>query len=111
MVGGHKRPGESFRECCIREVAEELDLAAERDFVVAPEPLARVEFNAHSASADTDTRYTFELYRVELVDPDVPLAGKNRWLTEGEIAEGRSADGLPTSETVTRLLSAVTRRA
>src|SRR5256885_12354204 len=35
LVGGHKWPAESFRDCCTREAAEELRLAPGTDFRVA----------------------------------------------------------------------------
>ena len=109
LVGGHTRPGESFRDCCAREVAEELGLADGRDFRVTPEPLARVEYAGHSASAGEETRYTFELFRVELLSPAVVEAvtagDGNRWVTDAEVVAGQSVTRQPVSPTTFRLLT------
>jgi hypothetical protein len=43
LVGGHRRADESFRYCCVREVAEELGLGEGADFRVGERPLARLE--------------------------------------------------------------------
>ena len=32
LVGGHRRPGESFRDCLVREIAEELHLREGTDY-------------------------------------------------------------------------------
>lgn len=109
FVGGHKRPEESFRECVVREVSEELGLRDSTDFRAAAEPLARVEYTAWSESAAQETHYTMELFDVELagdtawqtVDGD----SRNRWLTETEIRAQRCADGQPASESMVRLLT------
>jgi 8-oxo-dGTP pyrophosphatase MutT (NUDIX family) len=66
FVGGHKRPDESFRDCMIREIAEELLLGEGRDFLVADRPLARLEYIAWSQSAGQETRYSIELLEVQL---------------------------------------------
>lgn len=110
LVGGHKRSDETFRQCLIREVTEELQLTVDIDFAVAPEPLAQLEYTAWSHSAGQDTQYTIELFDVELtaaarrkVDAD-PI---NRWLTEAEIRDQRTTDDNPVSETVGVMLNQV----
>jgi len=103
LVGGHQRPDETFRQCLVREVGEELGLQADTDCRVAPEPLAHLEYTAWSASAGAETAYTMELFAVELLTPRaeerVADAAANRWLSEGEIRAGRGADGRPVSPT------------
>ena len=88
FVSGHKRANESFRECMIREVGEELNLREDIEFTVAADPLARVEFEAWSESAEVETSYTMELFKVRFLfarDDEVP---------GGEaVAEGVEADG------------------
>jgi 8-oxo-dGTP pyrophosphatase MutT (NUDIX family) len=111
LVGGHVDPGESFRECCAREVAEELGLAPDLDYRVAPEPLRpRQEYTAFSRSAGVETRYVVELFAVELLTPEarqrVDADPRQRWLGEDEIRRRRTGDGQPVSaqvETVLRL--------
>lgn len=111
FVAGHVEPGESFRDCVVREVKEELGLRNEVDFVVASQPGARVEFVAWSARAKADTAYTMELFELDLIRPEaldiVHSERRNRWLSEEEIRKGFSADGHPVSETVGRLLDEV----
>src|SRR5947209_3488215 len=66
LVGGHKRPDESFRDCCTREVAEELGLVEGADFAVAPLPAAHLEYVAMSQAAGVETAYVIELFPADL---------------------------------------------
>jgi len=107
FVGGHKLAEESFRECVIREVTEELGLSAAGEFHVADDPLARVSYIAHSQSAREDTLYSLELFEVAIHSPaecKVDSNSMNRWLTAGEIREQRCDDGTAVSATMERLL-------
>ncbi len=109
FVSGHKYPTESFRECLVRELGEELGLREQTDFVISDEAPTPIEFQEWSLSARAETRYVMELFNValcptpavEAIDRD-PL---NRWLTEAEIRRGVSADGRPVSPTMIRLLT------
>ncbi len=109
LVGGHREKFESFRECCIREIVEELGLDAAADFRVAPKPEARLEYVADSRSSGEKTAYTIELFAVDLlteaartrIDAD-PAA---RWLTEREIRALCAADGRAVSPTVEHVLT------
>ncbi len=109
LVGGHKRPTESFRECAIREVSEELRLAEDKEFVVADQPVAHLEYSAWSRSANEQTGYIMELFEARLVgreaDRIVNSLPSNRWLSESEILAKKSNDGLAVSETMERLLA------
>jgi ADP-ribose pyrophosphatase YjhB (NUDIX family) len=110
VVSGHQRPGESFRACVVREVAEELGLREGVDFTVADQPPLHVEFTAWSAAARVETDYTMELFDVELTpaaQARVTEAANNRWLSAAEIAGERTHDGRPVSATMKRLLGAV----
>jgi len=107
FVGGHKRPGESFRECLVREMAEELHLREGADYV-ATGPVAHLEYTAWSRSTEVETAYTMELFEVRLAAEEarrkVDSDPSNRWLTEEEIAGQRCGDGQPASETMALLL-------
>ena len=109
FVGGHKRPEESFRECVVREVSEELGLRPDADFRAAVNPLAQLEYTAWSESARQETQYTMELFEVELLGDGsrqkVNGNPRNRWLTEVEIRGLRCGDGSRVSETMLLLLS------
>lgn len=108
FVGGHKRESETFRQCVMREVEEELHLSDGSDFVVARKPTARLEYDGWSDGADEETHYTIELFDVALQnDAVVDAVGRqreNRWLSEPEISHGRSDEGLPMSRTMKSLM-------
>lgn len=109
FVGGHKHDDESFRQCVIRELTEELQIAEASGFAVAQQPLARLDYTAWSDSAGQQTHYVMELFDVELIGEvarrQVDADPRNRWLTEAEIRSGRCADGQPVSETMGRILN------
>jgi len=108
FVGGHKRPEESFRECMVREIGEELGLEDGTDFVMGGAPAAHLEYNAWSHGAREETAYTMELFDVQL-EPSARVAIEanpaNRWLSEDEIRTGRCTDGRPVSGTVNLILT------
>lgn len=114
LAGGHKKPDETFHECVNREIQEELGLRPGLDFAAADKPLAHLEYSAWSVSACERTDYVMELFRVDLCGDSArrAIAGScsNRWLTEREIHDGKTADGEPVSETVRRFLGAVFER-
>jgi ADP-ribose pyrophosphatase YjhB (NUDIX family) len=108
FVGGHKDREESFRQCLLREAADELHLAEGTDFTADDRPLERVEYVAWSERYQAETKYEMELYRVRLVGPEavarVDADPLNRWLSAEEIHAGRSADGQRVSEAMGQLL-------
>jgi 8-oxo-dGTP pyrophosphatase MutT (NUDIX family) len=106
LVGGHKRDSESFRDCCRREVMEELELS-DAEFRVAEVPFAHLEYEAYSRSAGEMTDYVLELFDVELnagAAEKVQTGPDNRWLREEEIIARACADGRPVSETTEKVL-------
>lgn len=108
FVGGHKEPGETFRDCLIREVIEELGLEPDADFHVAESPQSHLEYVGWSDGARAQTAYTMELYPVDLtgdfthekIDDDAD----NRWLSAQEIQSSRTQDGKAISGTMALLL-------
>jgi 8-oxo-dGTP pyrophosphatase MutT (NUDIX family) len=109
LVGGHRKAEENARECCLREVAEELNLRPGVEFEVAAEPLAVLRYEAFSQSAQTVTRYEMTLFEVTLGNAAHPILAAdpaNRWLTTAEIQAEQCADGKRVSETMARLLRA-----
>ncbi|HEY7422973.1 MAG TPA: NUDIX domain-containing protein [Gemmataceae bacterium] len=108
FVGGHKRDNESFRDCCVREVAEELGLVEERDFRIAAQRRSHLRYIHWSERVKADTAYTIELFDVELLSSAaaaVESGANNRWLTESDIRAGRCRDGRAVSATMLRILS------
>ena len=108
LVGGHKDEGESFRDCCAREVAEELGLVAGADFRVAPEREVRLDYVADSLRTGEKTAYTLEVFLVDLLTDaaraHVEADPANAWLGEREVRALRAADGRAVSPTVERVL-------
>ncbi len=108
FVGGHKRDSESFRDCCVREVSEELGLTDGQGFRVAAERRSHLRYIHWSERAKADTAYTVELFDAELLGAAaqaVESDPNNRWLTEGDIRAGRCGDGRAVSPTMLRILS------
>ncbi len=98
LIGGHVEPGESFRACCVREIAEELELTPDVDFRVAIAPLRPLcEYTALSKAAGVETRYRVELYAAMMLthagETRVNANAANRWLTETEIRRHDCAAG------------------
>ncbi len=113
FVGGHKRPEESFRECLVREIVEELGLRQGTDYEVSTRTPARLEFTQFSQSSQTRTCYNMELFNVELTPgayPKVDANRENRWLTDTEIQAGQTRDGRPVSATMKRLIEEIGRQ-
>jgi 8-oxo-dGTP pyrophosphatase MutT (NUDIX family) len=109
FVAGHRTPDETFRECLVREIAEELHLIEGPEYLVSTAPPVHLEFNDYSESARTQTHYVLELFRVEPsseVLPKVESGSENRWLTESEVRARRAGDGRPVSATMSRVLEA-----
>jgi 8-oxo-dGTP pyrophosphatase MutT (NUDIX family) len=108
LVAGHRRPGESFRACLVRELAEELGLDEGPGYTASEEPRARLEFTAWSVSARTETRYTMEVFDVAPGDAalrSIALDPANRWLAAEEVRAGRTEDGEAVSPTMRSILS------
>lgn len=109
LIGGHREEGESFRECCLREVEEELGLKRIADFTVAAKSVgSTVDFTMDSMSAGEETRYGIELFRAEIASANVydavNAAPLNRWLSASEIENRMTEDGRTVSEQVFRVL-------
>lgn len=108
-MGGHRHEDETFRECLVREILEELHLMEWTHYrVLPPEPLSHLEYSAWSESAQQETHYSMEVYSVALEEetPYRHLITERpiRWLTRDEIEGGAGATGKPVSETMKRIL-------
>ena len=85
---------ETFRECVIREIEEELGLSA-RECPVASSPAHHLEYRAVSHSANELTNYTMELFEAHST-PDgqkkIARNTSNKWL-DTEIRRFEAYDG------------------
>lgn len=111
FVGGHKEGAETYQQCILREIQEELGLVDGLDFTLVAEPRAVLEFDAFSERAQVETGYVMTLYDVLLLDtPETAALDRDpdvRWVTEAEIRARRNAEGLPISPTLARILAVV----
>ncbi len=87
FVGGHREGDESFRDCVLREIGEELELTV-TEFALSPSALHVLNYRAVSRSADELTDYHLELFETQLSEPSlskVSTNAKNKWIDEDEI--------------------------
>jgi ADP-ribose pyrophosphatase YjhB (NUDIX family) len=109
LIGGHVEPGESFRDCCVREVAEELELAPGVEFEVAPQRLGpRCDYTAYSQSALEATLYEIDLFPTKLLTAaamaKIDAKTGNRWFSREQIKSGVTRDGHSIAEQVAMVL-------
>ncbi len=104
LIGGHREVGESFRDCCIREIEEELGLQREVDFKVAAVPLGpRLEYTDHSGSTQVTTKYIFEFFET-ILEKQVSIDPNNCWIRIDEALSGRAENGCVIAEQVRRAI-------
>lgn len=107
LIGGHVEPGESFRQCCLREIEEEL-LSKASDCQLAPYPYATLRFREFSKAAYEASDYHWQVF---LARPSADLLGRLpddcQWVQAHHIRSGRTADGQPIADQVRRILKAV----
>lgn len=113
LIGGHKREDESFRDCLIREIDEELHLHVARDYRIAAKPQLELGYLAFSKRAQCETQYEVLVYPVDLevsAERQAMLEQaeeNNRWVSESEIDSGKTRDGATISDMTARVLRAV----
>ena len=102
FVGGHREKGESFRECVIREVCEELELR-EEDFQVSKMLIRKQKYLAISKRTEALTSYEHEMFAVD-IKKTLPPVSKNLWLSRNEVLNGEANDGRAISQTTSTLV-------
>lgn len=88
FVGGHREEGESFFECLVREIREELGLHVGTDYDVEPQPCCKLEYVARSERAKEDTAYKMQLFLITLnssAESTVTQSVENTWINRSEV--------------------------
>ena len=99
FIGGHREGNETFRECVIREIEEELELTPS-ECPVAATVASHLEYRAISQSAEELTQYIMELFcATPSADGLRKIAANpmNKWLDEDEIRKLEATDARPVS--------------
>ncbi len=107
LVGGHAEEGETFQQCCIREVAEELE-CDEHTVMAAPYPCATLRFCEFSRAAKVETGYHWQVFIVRVSNSTLQqLPTDCRWVGADQIRASFTTDGKPIAEQVWRVLQAI----
>lgn len=107
LIGGHVEDGEAFRECCEREIVEELKCSATQ-FNVGSAPLTTLRFHEFSKSAGVSTDYEWQIFKTELDDSLLSTLPETcAWVTPAQIRQGFTEDGKPIANQVRRVLQAI----
>jgi len=106
FIGGHREGSETYRECVIREIEEELGLTAV-ECPVAATVAHHLEYRAISSSAGELTQYTMELFETQPTTTGLEKIARdpmNKWLGEEEIRRLEAHDGRAVSVSMQVLL-------
>lgn len=106
FVGGHREPDEDYRECLIRELREELEVAPEDGVQIAELPCLSLEFLSKSVRSGTMTRYRMRVFEVSIDEhllDELETSPSVCWVSPPEILSGRTEAGKPIADNVQRV--------
>ncbi len=106
FIGGHREGTETYRECVIREIEEELGLT-EAECPVVATVAHHLEYRAISRGAGELTRYTMELFDSQPTPVGMEKIARDpmtKWLDEDEIRRLGAQDGRAVSVSIGLLL-------
>jgi hypothetical protein len=106
FVGGHRQEQETFRECVIREIEEELGLSS-LECPVANHAVHHLNYRALSRSGNELTAYTMELFEANPNPGGLEKINRNpsnKWLDEAEIRGLEAYDGRTVSVSMMLIL-------
>lgn len=105
LIGGHVEPGESFRQCCQREISEELECDPFH-FKLQRSPRKRLRFQEFSKAAGVDTDYHWEIFMATLSKELLSrLPESCQWVYASEAFAGKTTAGQPIADQVHRVLT------
>lgn len=109
FVTSERLEHESFRESVIREVAWKLDLNRDRDFLVSNIAQISTQFVGWLPDAPAEMNIAVAFYPIHLygnaAESKIEDAAETRWLTSGEICQGRTHDDLPLNPQLVALIN------
>jgi 8-oxo-dGTP pyrophosphatase MutT (NUDIX family) len=106
FIGGHRDGSETFRECVIREIEEELGLTP-AECPVAASPAQHFEYRALSRNTNELAAYTIEMFNAQPTPRGLEKIANNpmnKWLDEDEIRRMEAHDARLISVTICVLL-------
>jgi 8-oxo-dGTP pyrophosphatase MutT (NUDIX family) len=104
LIGGHVESGETFHECCKREIIEELECEVNQ-FELAQVPIMVLRFRKPSEAAGEETDYEWQIFKTELDDSVLAYLPTNcAWVTPEQIRKAFTEDGKPIAGQVKRVL-------
>ena len=109
LIGGHVESGETYRECLLREIEEEIGLN-EPDVAASEHATTELSYAAFSKRAKAETQYTLLLFDVDIaVATTARLVAEDerlRWVSLSEIHAEKTQDGKGISDVVKRFYDA-----